>query len=148
MNFIKRQSLGAYLGCMVLVAAALGEVYYAINQRTATFGNLDKNLVVILGGGAAILIELALLILGQRAYSSLIMNIILDLARPLVSILLIWSATVFVTDRVNTFASVLTFSKNAQSMADMHSAIVGIIAFFLAAFLSLVSAFFRISKRQ
>lgn len=48
MNFIKRQSLGSYLGCMVLVAAAVGEVYYAINQGTATFGNIDKNLVVIL----------------------------------------------------------------------------------------------------
>lgn len=52
----------------------------------------------------------------------------------------------FVNVRVNGIAAVMTFENNARNMADLTSAIVGIAGCLVAAIVSIVSAFFDVSK--
>ena len=42
----------------------------------------------------------------------------------------------------------MTFNRNAQSIADMNSALYGIAAMFAAAVLVIISSFMRVSKNQ
>lgn len=149
MKVVKNLSLGFYVGVLALIAQVVGLVFYYINQGTATFGNLPLNLVVTFGGVVAIILQLCILIAGQfKASNGAVLRTVLDIAYVVAVVLIVWGATVFFADRINLFSSVMTFNRNAQSLADMNSALYGIGAMFAAAVLEIISSFMRVSKVQ
>ena len=102
-----------------------------------------------MGGVIALAVQLIILVLGQlRASNGTALGVLLDLAYVVEAVLIVWGATVFFADRINLFSSVMTFNRNAQSIADMNSALYGIAAMFAAAVLVIISSFMRVSKNQ
>lgn len=66
---------------------------------------------------------------------------------PVVSgVLLVTGLALFIQSRVNGIAAIMTFTNNAQNMADLSSAIVGMVALAIAMLLNMVSAFFAVRK--
>ena len=149
MKALKNLSLGFYVGVLAFIVEVVALVFYFINQGTVTFGNLPLNMVTVVGGVIALAIQLLILVLGQlRASNKTGVGVLLDLAYVVEAVLIVWGATVFFADRINLFSSVMTFSRNAQSLADMNSALYGIGAMFAAAVLVILSSFMRVSKNQ
>ena len=138
-----------YVGVLAFIVEVVALVFYFINQGTVTFGNLPLNMVTVVGGVIALAIQLLILVLGQlRASNKTGVGVLLDLAYVAEAVLIVWGATVFFADRINLFSSVMTFNRNAQSLADMNSALYGIGAMFAAAVLVILSSFMRVSKNQ
>ncbi|OFQ98063.1 hypothetical protein [Alloscardovia sp. HMSC034E08] len=149
MKALKNLSLGFYVGVLAFIVEVVALVFYFINQGTVTFGNLPLNMVTVEGGVIALAIQLLILVLGQlRASNKTGVGVLLDLAYVVEAVLIVWGATVFFADRINLFSSVMTFNRNAQSLADMNSALYGIGAMFAAAVLVILSSFMRVSKNQ
>ncbi|KWZ75521.1 hypothetical protein [Alloscardovia omnicolens] len=149
MKALKNLSLGFYVGVLAFIVEVVALVFYFINQGTVTFGNLPLNMVTVVGGVIALAIQLLILVLGQlRASNKTGVGVLLDLAYVVEAVLIVWGATVFFADRINLFSSVMTFNRNAQSLADMNSALYGIGAMFAAAVLVILSSFMRVSKNQ
>ena len=143
MKALKNLSLGFYVGVLAFIVEVVALVFYFINQGTVTFGNLPLNMVTVVGGVIALAIQLLILVLGQlRASNKTGVGVLLE------AVLIVWGATVFFADRINLFSSVMTFNRNAQSLADMNSALYGIGAMFAAAVLVILSSFMRVSKNQ
>lgn len=149
MKVLKNLSLGFYIGVLAIIAEIVGLIFYFINQGTVTFGNLPLNQVTVVGGVIALALQVFILGAGQfKASNGAVLRTILDIAYVAVIVLIVWGATVFFADRINLFSSVITFNRNAQSLADMNSALYGIGAMFCAAVLEIVSSFMRVSKNQ
>ena len=149
MKALKNLSLGFYVGVLAFIVEVVALVFYFINQGTVTFGNLPLNMVTVVGGVIALAIQLLILVLGQlRASNKTGVGVLLDLAYVVEAVLIVWGATVFFADRINLFSSVMTFNRNAQSLADMNSALYGIGAMFAAAVLVILSSFMRVSKNH
>lgn len=149
MKALKNLSLGFYVGVLAFIVEVVALVFYFINQGTVTFGNLPLNMVTVVGGVIALAVQLIILVLGQlRASNGTALGVLLDLAYVVEAVLIVWGATVFFADCINLFSSVMTFNRNAQSIADMNSALYGIAAMFAAAVLVIISSFMRVSKNQ
>ncbi|TCD54230.1 hypothetical protein EJ419_04100 [Alloscardovia theropitheci] len=146
MKFVKNQSFGFYLGILTIIAAIVGMYFYFVNSATATFGNIPLNAVTVYGGVLAIVLELFVLIAGQFKANNGWLGVLTDISCVAIAVLLVWGATVFFADRINLFAGVMTFNRNAQTLADMSSALIGIAALFGSGALAIVASFFRVSK--
>lgn len=140
MSFIKKQSAGFYLSALTILAGAVGLAYCVINGGTSSFKNIGTGPVVI-GCAAAALVALALhIVLGQKG------SILGDVMPVVAGVALVVAAAGFITPRVNTIASILTFTNNAQTMADLSSAIIGTAALLVAVLLNIVGSFLKVSS--
>ena len=59
---------------------------------------------------------------------------------------LVVAAAQFISPRVNTIASIMSFTNNAQTMADLSSAIYGTAALLIAVVLNIIAAFTNVTK--
>lgn len=142
MEFIKKQSAGFYITVLTVILAVAGVAFYLINCKTAYFSNLgvDKGLVACMI--LAIVLELSLIvgsqILGAKIY--------LDILPVASAVLFVMALVIFISLRVNSIAAIMTFENNAQTMADLSSAITGMVLCLLAAFFGIIASFFNIVK--
>lgn len=142
MDFIKKQSAGFYITVLTVILAVAGVAFYLINCKTAYFRNLgvDKGLVACMI--LAIVLELALIvgsqILGAKIY--------LDILPVASAVLFVVALVIFISLRVNSIAAIMTFENNAQTMADLSSAITGMVLCLLAALFGIIASFFNIVK--
>ena len=66
---------------------------------------------------------------------------------PIISGMILMIAFVLLLNvRVSSIATILSFQKNAQTMADLSSAIAAMAACIIAAILNMAGAFFKVSK--
>lgn len=84
-------------------------------------------------------------ILGSEKDST---KIWLDAFPVLSGILLMVGFVIFVSLRVNSIATILSFERNAQTMSDLSSAIVGMVCCLLGVLFTIISSFFRIVKEK
>ena len=92
----------------------------------------------------AILLELVYIIGYNKAGASLVVDVL-----PVVSgALLMVAFAQFITARVNSIATILSFERNAQTMSDLSSAIVGMICCFVAILLNIIGSFFKVVKTE
>ncbi len=136
----KKLGAGMISSCITLVLAIVGFVAYIINCNTAYFSNLGKNPIVIATLVIAIVALMAWMTLGKVSPS---WTDIFPIVAP--ACLFIGGITLLNT-RINGMAAIMTFTNNAQNMADMTSAIVAIAAIIVAAIVGIVSAFFDVKK--
>lgn len=140
MIFLKKQSTGFYLTLLSAVLAGVGAAFYFVNCSTAYFSGMGVNAVVAACAIAAILAELGL-ILGSQFLGG---NKLLDLLAVAPAVLLMVALVLFIGDRVAGIASILTFENNAQTMADLSSALAGIVCLALATVAGITASFFHI----
>ena len=144
MSFIKKQSVGFYFAALAVIAAVAATVFYLINCNTAYFSNLGVNAVIVGCMVVSILRELVYLIGYNKAGASLVVDVL-----PVVSgALLMVAFAQFITARVNSIATILSFERNAQTMSDLSSAIVGMICCFVAILLNIIGSFFKVVKTE
>lgn len=140
MSFLKKQGAGFYFGALTLIASAAGFICYLVNCNTAYFANLGTSPIVI-GCAVAAIAALALyLVLGQKG------GIAADIMPVIAGVCLMAAAGNFAAARVNGIAAIMTFTNNAQNMADLSSAIAGIALLVVAALLNIIGSFLRVVK--
>ena len=121
MNFIKKQAAGFYLMLLALILGTAGIVFYVINCNTAYFSNLGISWGVVGCLVAGVVLEI-LFVAGQEKSPEMP---VLDILPILAGVLLMAGFVFFVRLRVNSIATILSFERNAQTMADLSSAIIG-----------------------
>ena len=89
----------------------------------------------------AMVLEVAIIALGQKTE-----GFILNLLYIAASILILMSFLLFVIPRVDTIASILTFTMNASTLADLESAVAGFVFFVIALITSWISSFLKVAK--
>ena len=144
MSFIKKQSVGFYFAALAVIAVVAATVFYLINCNTAYFSNLGVDAVIVGCLVVAILLELVYIIGYNKAGASLVVDVL-----PVVSgALLMVAFAQLITARVNSIATILSFERNAQTMSDLSSAIVGMICCFVAILLNIIGSFFKVVKTE
>lgn len=142
MNFIKKQSVGFYLTTLTVIIATIGLIFYIINCNTNYFKNTGISIGIVACIVVAVILEIIVIFasqkIGVKGY--------LDIGMIIAPMLLIIAFAIFVSLRVNSIASILSFERNAQTMADLSSAIIGMGFCFASVILSIVSAFFDIVR--
>ena len=119
----RKISLGLILTAASAVLAVVGLVYYMTNTKTTYFSALGVNTMIVGCVVAAI-------------------------ACQVVSVLLVAGVMSFAASRINGIAAIMTFENNAQNMADMQSAISGMIALAAAVGVSWLAAFFDVTTER
>ncbi len=138
---MKQNGIGFYTTGLSFVAGVVALVFYMINARTDYFANLGVNPVVVGCTAAAILVQVLLLVLSKQEQP-----VWLDLAAVAAPVLLMVAFINLTGSRVSGIASIMTFENNAQTMADLSSAIVSMAALLIACVIGIVSSYFNIRK--
>ena len=81
-------------------------------------------------------------------YNTMGQNRLLDLIPVVSGALLMVAFALFVSARVAGIASIMSFERNASTMSDMMSAVVGIVLCFLAVLFNIVGSFFKVVKDE
>lgn len=144
MSFVKKQSVGFYFMVLTILAAVVGLVFYLINCNTDYFSNLGINAVIVVCLIAAIVLEVVYII----GYSKRGAGVVLDLLPLINGAVLMVAFAMFASARVNSIATILSFERNAQTMADLSSAIVGMVCCLAAVILNIVGSFFKVVKEE
>lgn len=133
---MKKTSAGLVLSIVAVVLAIIGLVAYFVNAGTNYFYNLGVNGVVVatgIIGIAALVIYIVFARGGPQLWT--------DILPVCASAMLIFSAITLVGARVAGIAAIMTFEGNANTRADMTSAIVAIAALLVSAVVSTVASF-------
>ena len=94
--------------------------------------------------GCAVIAILALVL---RVVLDKKLTIAADAMSVVAGITLVVAAAQFISPRVNTIASIMTFTNNAQTMADLSSAIYGTAALLIAVVLNIIAAFTNVNEQ-
>lgn len=137
---IKKMSAGSYVAIITIIAAVVGLVYAMINSGTDSFSKIGTSSMVTGGIVVAIIALVIYIVLGQKQ------SMIADAMPVIAGAALMIAAAQFIIPRVNTIASIMTFTSNAQTMADLQSCIVAEAALVVAAVINMVGAFLPVSK--
>ena len=136
----KKTGAGLFTSIITAVLAAAGLFMYFKNAGTAFFANLGKDPVVIGTVAAAILLLVLWMLLGKASPA---WTDILPAAAP---VLLMVGLLTLANSRINGIASIMTFTNNAQNMADMQSAIYSMGLLAGAAVFGMLNAFFEVRR--
>lgn len=136
-----KKAIGLYLTSLSAVAAVVCVTAYVVNCGTDYFVNLGMNPAVLICTIAAIILEVVYLIVTRKGY-----KVWSDVLPVLAPVLLIVATLLIVNVRVNGIAAIMTFEGNAQTMADLTSALVGIIAGLIATIAGIIASFFDTVK--
>lgn len=144
MSFIKKQSAGFYFAALAVIAAVVAMIFYLVNCNTSYFSNLGVNAVIIVCLIVAIVLELVYI----AGYNKAGANLVMDLLPLVCGALMMVAFAQFISARVNGIASILSFEKNAQTMSDLSSAIVGMVCCFVAILLNIIGSYFKVVKTE
>lgn len=132
---IKKMSVGSYVAIITIIAAVVGLVYAMINAGTTSFTKVGTSPVVIGCAVVAIVILVLYIVLGSKE------SIIRDVMPVIAGVALMVAAAQFIIPRVNTIASIMTFTSNDQTMADLQSAIIAEAALLAACVINMIGSF-------
>ena len=145
MGFIKKQSTGFYLiTALSAVLAVAGIAFYLVNCKTAYFCQLRRQrrgggLRGPRRGGADCAIAASPGDGRQKA---------LDVLFIAAAVLLAVAFVTFVGARVASIATIMIFENNASTMADLTSALVGLVCMVLAMVASIAASFCKVVKSR
>ena len=135
MSSTNKKGAGLILSLLTAVAGAVGLGFCIVNAGTDSFRKIGTSPVVI---GCAVI---AILALDKK------LAIAADAMSVVAGITLVVAAVQFISPRVNTIASIMTFTNNAQTMADLSSAIYGTAALLIAVVLNIIAAFTNVNEQ-
>lgn len=140
---MNKKSAGFIFTLLSLILAMASVAAYLINCRTEYFSKfgIDKMLILVIAAG--ILLQVVYLITGGK-----MRKIWLDIL-PIASCAFMMAGAVqFLGARINEIAFIMTFQKNSNTLADMKSAVAGILLIFAAVFVGWISSFFDMNKTE
>lgn len=142
MSNIKKKAAGFYITLLTVLATVVSAIFYLVNCNTQYFANLGINGGIVVLLAVAAVLEIAYIIGSGRADLKKYFDLI-----PIISGIILMIAFVLLLNvRVSSIATILSFQKNAQTMADLSSAIAAMAACIIAAILNMAGAFFKVSK--
>lgn len=142
MNFIKKQAAGAYVTVLTLISTIVSIAAYLVNCKTQYFANLGISGGIVI----ALLIAAVLEIIYVTGSGREDLKKYFDLIPVICGMILMIALLLLINARVASIATILSFQKNAQTMADMSSAVVAIAACAIAAVFNMIGSFFKVSK--
>jgi len=111
MSSTNKKGAGLILSLLTAVAGAVGLGFCIVNAGTDSFRKIGTSPIVI---GCAVIAILALVL---RVVLDKKLAIAADAMSVVAGITLVVAAVQFISPRVNTIASIMTFTNNAQTMA-------------------------------
>lgn len=141
MTSTNKKGAGFILSLLTAIAGVVGLVFCMVNANTDSFRAVGTSPVVI---GCAVIAILALVL---RVVLDKKLAITADAMSVVAGITLVVAAVQFISPRVNTIASIMTFTNNAQTMADLSSAIYGTAALLIAVVLNIIAAFTNVNEQ-
>ncbi len=142
MEFLKKQSAGFYLSLCTAIIGCIGTLLYFGNTKTAYFTNLGVNQTVAVTLILAVVAELVYIVLNELKGRTMIS----DLCPIVAAVMFVIGTITFVSTRVNGIAAIMTFTNNANTMADLKNTIVAIAFCAVAMLLAIVASFFKVVK--
>ena len=140
MSSTNKKGAGFILTLLTAIAGVVGLAFCLVNANTDSFRKIGTSPVVI----ACAVIALAALVL--RIVLDSKQALAADAMSVIAGVTLVVAAVQFISPRVNTIASIITFTNNAQTMADLSSAIYGTAALLIAVVLNIIAAFTQVTK--
>lgn len=137
---IKRMHIGSYVAVITIIAAVVGLAYAMINAGTDSFSKIGTSSLVIGCVVVAIAALVVYIVLGSKE------SIVRDVMPVIAGAALMIAAAQFIIPRVNTIASIMTFTSNDQTLADLRSAIIAEAALVIAAVINMIGSFLPVSK--
>lgn len=136
-----KKSAGFFMTILSAAAAAVGAAAYFMNCQTNYFINLGVDPVLMGCAVAAVVLQVAYIVVTRKGHA--LWSDVLAVIPP---VLLIIATITLAGSRISGIASIMTFENNAQNMADLTSAIVGIAACLIAAIAGIAASFFDTVK--
>ena len=139
----RKISAGLIFTGISAVLAVIGFVFYMINTKTNYFAGSGVSTPVVACLIAAVVCMVVYIVVGLRGTP--VWADILPIAS---SALLVAGLMNFASARINGIAAVMTFENNAQNMADLKSAVLGMVFVAIAMIVSIIAAFFDITTER
>ena len=137
----RKISLGLILTAAACVLAVVGLVFYLNNTKTTYFSALGVNTTVVGCIIAAIACMVVSIIVGLKGTP-----VWADILPIATSGLLMAALMSFASARINGIAAIMTFENNESNMADLKSAIIGIVLVAIAWIISIIASFMDVSR--
>ena len=140
----EKKKVGAVLVLSVITAlvTVLGLVLYMINCKTNYFINSGVNNAVVACLAVAAILEIVMIVASVKMGAKPVLDII-----PVVcGVLTAYALIQFLGSRIAAIGSIMTFENNAQNMADLKGAIIGMIVCAVAMICTIISSFFKVVK--
>ena len=138
----KKVGAGLVLSVITALVTVLGLVLYMINCKTNYFINSGVNNAVVACLAVAAILEIVMIVASVKMGAKPVLDII-----PVVCCVLTAYALIqFLGSRIAAIGSIMTFENNAQNMADLKGAIIGMIVCAVAMICTIISSFFKVVK--
>ena len=138
----KKVGAGLVLSVMTALVTVLGLVLYMINCKTNYFINSGVNNAVVACLAVAAILEIVMIVASVKMGAKPVLDII-----PVVcGVLTAYALIQFLGSRIAAIGSIMTFENNAQNMADLKGAIIGMIVCAVAMICTIISSFFKVVK--
>ena len=134
----KKMGAGLVLSVITVLVTVAGLVLYMMNCKTNYFvktTGTDNTIVACLA--VAAILEIVMIIVSVKMGAKPVLDII-----PVACGVL----TAYVGSRIAAIGSIMTFENNAQNMADLKGAIIGMIVCAVALIFTIISSFFKVVK--
>ena len=138
----KKVGAGLVLSVITALVTVLGLVLYMINCKTNYFINSGVNNAVVACLDVAAILEIVMIVASVKMGAKPVLDII-----PVVcGVLTAYALIQFLGSRIAAIGSIMTFENNAQNMADLKGAIIGMIVCAVAMICTIISSFFKVVK--
>ena len=138
----KKVGAGLVLSVITALVTVLGLVLYMINCKTNYFINSGVNNAVVACLADAAILEIVMIVASVKMGAKPVLDII-----PVVcGVLTAYALIQFLGSRIAAIGSIMTFENNAQNMADLKGAIIGMIVCAVAMICTIISSFFKVVK--
>ena len=138
----KKVGAGLVLSVITALVTVLGLVLYMINCKTNYFINSGVNNTVVACLAVAAILEIVMIVASVKMGAKPVLDII-----PVVcGVLTAYALIQFLGSRIAAIGSIMTFENNAQNMADLKGAIIGMIVCAVAMICTIISSFFKVVK--
>ena len=119
----KKVGAGLVLSVITAFVTVLGLVLYMMNCKTNYFINSGVNNAVVACLAVAAILEIVMIVASVKMGAKPVLDII-----PVVcGVLTAYALIQFLGSRIAAIGSIMTFENNAQNMADLKGAIIGMI---------------------
>ena len=138
----KKVGAGLVLSVITALVTVLGLVLYMMNCKTNYFINSGVNNAVVACLAVAAILEIVMIVASVKMGAKPGLGII-----PVVcGVLTAYALIQFLGSRIAAIGSIMTFENNAQNMADLKGAIIGMIVCAVAMICTIISSFFKVVK--
>ena len=132
----KKMGAGLVLSVITALVTVAGLVLYMMNCKTNYFINSGVNNAVV---AAAAILEIVMIAASMRMGA----KPVLDILPVACGVLTAYALIQFISSRIAAIGSIMTFENNAQNMADLKGAIIGMIVCAAALICTIISSFFQ-----